>query len=47
MVRGGKEERQSCLFGWIAVVLGEGDSFHLVPGGAALSVVRAALRQKP
>ena len=31
MIRGSKGERQFCLFGWMAVVLGVGDSFHLVP----------------
>lgn len=31
-----KGERQFCLFGWMAVVLGVGDSFHLVPRALAL-----------
>ena len=36
MIRGSKGERQFCLFGWMAVVLGVGDSFHLVPRAFAL-----------
>ncbi len=36
MIRGSKGERQFCLFGWMAVVLGVGDSFHLVPRALAL-----------
>ena len=36
MIRGSKGERQFCLFGWMAVVLGAGDSFHLVPRALAL-----------
>lgn len=36
MIRGSKEDRQFCLFGWMAVVLGAGDSFHLVPRVLAL-----------
>ena len=31
MIRGAKGSRQFELFGWMAVVLGAGDSFHLVP----------------
>ena len=31
MIRGSRGERQFWLFGWMAVVLGAGDSFHLVP----------------
>lgn len=36
MVRGAKGSRQFELFGWMAVVLGAGDSFHLVPRVLAL-----------
>ena len=36
MIRGSKGERQFRLFGWMAVVLGAGDSFHLVPRVIAL-----------
>lgn len=36
MVQGSKGERQFRLFGWMAVVLGAGDSFHLVPRAVAL-----------
>ena len=36
MIRGSKGERQFWLFGWMAVVLGAGDSFHLVPRALAL-----------
>lgn len=36
MIRDGRGERQFCLFGWMAVVLGAGDSFHLVPRAVAL-----------
>lgn len=36
MVRGSKGARQFRLFGWMAVVLGAGDSFHLVPRALAL-----------
>jgi len=36
MIRGSKGNRQFCLFGWMAVVLGTGDSFHLVPRILAL-----------
>ncbi len=36
MIRGSKGECQFCLFGWMAVVLGVGDSFHLVPRAFAL-----------
>ena len=36
MIRGSKGNRQFCLFGWMAVVLGAGDSFHLVPRAIAL-----------
>ena len=35
MIRGSKGERQFRLFGWMAVVLGAGDSFHLVPRAIA------------
>lgn len=36
MIQGSKEDRQFRLFGWMAVVLGAGDSFHLVPRVLAL-----------
>lgn len=36
MIRGSKGEHQFRLFGWMAVVLGAGDSFHLVPRAVAL-----------
>ena len=36
MIRGAKGSRQFELFGWMAVVLGVGDSFHLVPRAIAL-----------
>lgn len=31
MIRGSKGNGQFRLFGWMAVILGAGDSFHLVP----------------
>lgn len=36
MIRGCKGERQFRLFGWMAVVLGVGDAFHLIPRAFAL-----------
>lgn len=36
MVKGSKNNRQFQLFGWMALVLGAGDSFHLVPRALAL-----------
>ncbi len=36
MIRGSKRNRQFILFGWMAVVLGMGDSFHLIPRALAL-----------
>lgn len=36
MVRGSRGESQFRLFGWMAIVLGAGDSFHLVPRALAL-----------
>ena len=36
MIRGSKGNNQFRLFGWMAVVLGAGDSFHLVPRALAL-----------
>ena len=36
MIRGSKGDRQFHLFGWMAIVLGAGDSFHLVPRVIAL-----------
>lgn len=36
MVKGSKNNHQFQLFGWMAIVLGAGDSFHLVPRALAL-----------
>ena len=36
MIRGSKGDQQFQLFGWMAVVLGVGDSFHLIPRALAL-----------
>ena len=36
MIRGSRGDRQFLLFGWMAVVLGAGDSFHLVPRAGKL-----------
>ena len=36
MIRNSKSSAQFQLFGWMAVVLGAGDSFHLVPRALAL-----------
>ncbi|WP_417146257.1 hypothetical protein, partial [Paratractidigestivibacter faecalis] len=36
MIRGARGSRQFELFGWMTVVLGAGDSFHLVPRALAL-----------
>lgn len=36
MIRGSNGNRQFRLFGWMAVVLGAGDSFHLIPRAVAL-----------
>ena len=36
MIRGSRGNRQFLLFGWMAVTLGAGDSFHLVPRAIAL-----------
>lgn len=36
MIRGSKDYRQFRLFGWMAVVLGAGDAFHLIPRALAL-----------
>ncbi|KNF08348.1 putative membrane protein [Gottschalkia purinilytica] len=36
MVKKGKDEKQYKLFGWMAVLLGFGDAFHLVPRSYAL-----------
>lgn len=36
MVKGSKNCHQFQLFGWMAIVLGAGDSFHLVPRALAL-----------
>lgn len=43
MIRGSKGNRQFQLFGWMAVVLGAGDSFHLVPRALALCTTGLAL----
>jgi hypothetical protein len=39
MIRGSKGERQFLLFGIMAVVLGAGDAFHLVPRAWALNTL--------
>lgn len=36
MIRGSRGKRQFRLFGWMAVILGAGDAFHLVPRALAL-----------
>ena len=36
IIRGSKGEPQFRLFGWMAVALGAGDAFHLVPRAFAL-----------
>lgn len=36
MIRGSKKGSQFRLFGWMAVILGAGDAFHLVPRAVAL-----------
>lgn len=36
MIRGSKQGSQFRLFGWMAVILGAGDAFHLVPRAVAL-----------
>ena len=36
MIRGSRCNRQFRLFGWMAVVLGAGDAFHLIPRALAL-----------
>ena len=36
MVKSSKNSRQFKLFGWMAIVLGAGDSFHLIPRMIAL-----------
>ena len=36
MVKGSKNNRQFQLFGWMAILLGAGDSFHLMPRALAL-----------
>ena len=36
MVKGSKNNRQFQLFGWMAIILGAGDSFHLMPRALAL-----------
>ena len=42
MIRGAKGERQYLLFGIMAVVLGAGDAFHLVPRAWALNTAGLA-----
>lgn len=39
MIRGAKGRSQYALFGWMAVVLAVGDSFHLIPRAIALNTV--------
>lgn len=39
MIRSGKGNPQFRLFGWMAVTLGAGDSFHLIPRALALCTV--------
>ncbi len=39
MIRKSKGNRQYTLFGWMAVILGSGDAFHLVPRAYALNTV--------
>ena len=46
MIRGSKGNRQFQLFGWMAVVLGAGDSFHLVPRALALCTTGFALHDR-
>ncbi|MGN1193396.1 MAG: hypothetical protein ACI4S0_12080 [Dorea sp.] len=36
MIRGSKGEKQYFLYGWMAVILGCGDAFHLAPRAVAL-----------
>lgn len=36
MIRESGQAQQFRLFGWMAVVLGAGDSFHLIPRALAL-----------
>ena len=36
MIQGSKQGNQFRLFGWMAVILGAGDAFHLVPRAVAL-----------
>lgn len=36
MIRGSRGNNQFRLFGWMAVILGSGDAFHLVPRAVAL-----------
>lgn len=36
MIRGSGQAQQFRLLGWMAVVLGAGDSFHLIPRALAL-----------
>lgn len=38
MVKSSKNSRQFKLFGWMAIVLGAGDSFHLIPRMIALCI---------
>ncbi|HNX63354.1 MAG TPA: hypothetical protein PKN45_11995 [Candidatus Limiplasma sp.] len=42
MIRKSKGNRQYTLFGWMAVILGSGDAFHLVPRAYALNTVGLA-----
>lgn len=45
MIRGSGQAQQFRLFGWMAVVLGAGDSFHLIP--RAWPCVPPALKATP
>ena len=45
MIRGSKGNKQFRLFGLMAVVLGAGDSFHLIPRALALCTTAAGTGQ--
>lgn len=45
MIRGSKGNRQFRLFGFMAVVLGAGDAFHLIP--RAVACVPPVLKTTP
>lgn len=44
MIRGSKGNRQFRLFGFMAVVLGAGDAFHLIPRAVALCTTGLATK---